>query len=91
MTLVCVCVWEWGGCVVNVCVQQIALRSRLTFPLTALNFSQCQHCQVEREERREGGGENNVRRPGRTVSREAVRASVFWRSKASVCPPIITW
>lgn len=60
-----VCVWHY----VSVCVLQIALRSRLTFPLTALNFSQCQDCQREkgrkREVRWEGGGENHVRRLGR--------------------------
>lgn len=97
----CVCGTLWGG---FVCVQQIALRSCLTFPLTALNFSWCQDCQRERRrergrERWEGGGEYHVRRLGwseegggvcLSVSGDTVRACMFWRGKVSACSPIIT-
>lgn len=86
----------------GLCVQLIARRSRLTFPLTALNFSQYQDCQIER---REEGGE--VRR-GRGKPRQKVGldrgvfsvhlweeegmcAHMFWCSKGSACPSVITW
>lgn len=67
---VCVCVCVWHRVVGSgVCAQRIALRSCLTFPLTALNFSQCQDCQRGRRRERgregwEGGGEYHVRRLG---------------------------
>lgn len=45
----------------SVCVLQTALRSRLTFPMTAVNFSQCWDCQGEKERKTEGGGMLRVR------------------------------
>jgi len=99
ISLINVCEVSCGG----LCVQQIALRSCLTFPLTALNFSQCQDCQIER---RRGRGRRGEKREGKTTSEGRVRARIlsvrlrvkegtcpcaFWHSKVSACPPIITW
>lgn len=53
----------------DVCAPQIALRSRLTFPLTALNFSQCQACQRKTER----GSERGEVKRGRGKPRQKVR------------------
>lgn len=85
------CVWHH----ISVCVQQIALRSRLTFPLTALNFSQCQDCQRARMREREREGGEVRRGRGKTTSEggdgvsslsergDGVCACMFWHSNVS--------
>lgn len=88
------CVWHH----ISVCVQQIAQRSCLTFPLTALNFSQCQDCQRQRA--REGGEVGRGR--GKTASEGGDGVSSLRAETAYVLVrfgtvtflpvlPIITW
>lgn len=93
MSLMHACVWHH----ISVCVQQIAQRSCLTFPLTALNFSQCQDCQRARmresERGRWGGkgeGKNHVRRWGwseQFESGDGVCACMFWHCNVSARSP----
>lgn len=102
------CVWHHVSKCVCVCLvdcsstqsSDIPPDSSELFTVPGLSGSEEER---KREVRWEGGGENHVRRQGRSeefrvrqrvflsVSGDGVRACMFWRSKVPACSPIITW